>query len=1666
MVEQEVENYEGREPQVGGEPQRKPQMERYKGSSTYPNYYPDHNPVSDFRQAMDVLQPKGEPASARTALHHSGNYKTGPNPSPPTTNGTVDLLDRKLDYLSQGDWWAKDPNAYGKTYYYGAGIHGANFERYYNHPKFKELGFNPERNNELLYNQNSSWWDDFSRMTTSFGNLFYTGFKSPYDFGSKNTAYEFESAMATGMSTKEDVGSFFTNLALNSAYTLGLGFEMIAENWAIAGLTYATGGLATPVAVAAMGKDAMGIRKLYQMGESVKATKELLKKLMNPTTAREFYTGASNPGLLSKTVDFLNPLGNTTDYLQNLKKGTQGFDKLNDFAKTRKAFGAFYRDLREINLMTSESMMEGESARNQKNREKIDEFYRQNGYMPQGDDAKVINDQANNIAFSTSMINMPVIYFTNKLVFDGLFRGFKSPSVVGEELIQGSERTMARSKMWKIGDDAFTFQERMGKNKLASILYDNPYVPWSKKYMVGNLAEGFQETSQEIVSKSVGTYYENLYSDPSAAGFYNALVAVGEGTSDQFTMKGLETFLSGYLTGSIVQGVGGAMTSYKWAPGLYKKYLNSEQYKKEVDLRRERENSIINAVNAVAKDPLGYFSENVEHALRVKQLSRGMDEAQANGDQKSFHDNKNDLMYEHLYTLSKTGKMNMLEEHLDGLMELDDNGLTEAFNQPATEAKAIRTRLQDAKDKSMMFQATYNAVNEKFKNPFLPQAYDADKDPEQFTRELDNFYGFEAAKKDVILSTSLYGKTIERLDNLVNDLTSENMIKGANASDVTILLNQKLLNDEIETLDNEIKVLSEGNAKQKEEAQKKKEKRESLIMFRDLGMAHQQTLVSSRKNMTAEELKASKYSPGSMVRNKRTGQTIEVLEDRGPRVLVMTEKGKRKILSKKSITPVISSVRKELQESNRNLFNAFEKYMQMLANQNDTVLDRQKLISSYLKIRDHFNLREDANNMMQAANMLNNPEYFMRYAKMMAEVQVVKRENLPGYIKASYESLFEKYKNNDMMNEIFDLGVTIDPEDIRRIMQDEEYENIDFYYANTGIKLSEDDPVLEDVKKIIEKYRKSNEEVKASRKEEGTEEDDDDDVEVTETAEGPVVNINDNPSGIDTTTNAYKEVVKLFRKLEAEKIKNGETSFGLESISDENLVNDEDFIEFIKTNTRAREIMKGVESVEGVPNPEQREELDWKPQPVPKGLEKLKNLFNRVLYLTEDGKNYFDEDGVLWDRVSAMKDQDAYANVPDRIKRRAQHRGNVIDKVLRELFKGTIETKADMIKVINNEIRTNRYEIQFDSLAHDQLFDIISEIKTTADTLRWKVHSEIPVLSGMFPGLNLPQEGRIAGTIDLLVEIDGEFMIIDIKTATVDRSSPEGRSRYLASDTLQLNAYRELIEKATGVKIAGIMVFPLTVTQTGQYRNINEIVAPKFKDEGMIPIPIIPVRELVPDLFGEAEPAGQPAETAASSANDAPTVTDSAPAAKPAFKGDELQKIIDEANTAKGYEDLKKKLYRILNSDPHMRDHFGLNAAKVKEILAEKFKELNMTFTLTDIQAGLSAKTVDGQNVEIVKKTKDTFTIKPIGGTEETVYSNSAVYDVIKMVNKPGMQTVEPETQAAPVEVLESTQEVSDKSIQDGQLTAEKVNALNAEVNEQTQDDIDDDVINKLCPTK
>lgn len=1700
-----------------------------------PGFDPESNPVNVFKEAvsadriLNMNSVSGEPDLVKTGLNIAGNYKTGPMPgSEKKGNGTLDTITDKLEYIGRSPDWAYDPDAYARTNYYGGGIHGANFERYYNHGKFKTLGFNPMRNNESLYNQNSSWWDDFTRMNTSLLGLAWTGFKSPWDFGSENTAREFEKHLAIGMTTQSGVGGMFTNFLLNTGFTLGITAEIVAENFAVAAATYATKGLATPMSAIA-GKNAMGIRKLYQMGETVKATKELLKRLLNPAHADEFYKAANGErSAFGRMFDVVNPFGNTADYLSNIRKGANGFDKLNDFAKTRKAFGAFYRDLREMNMTTSEALMEGEMAGNEKNRQKIDAFYRKEGRMPEGQDAEDIYQESHSVGQATAMINVPVIYFTNKLVFNDLFRGFKPPSIVGEELIRGTERTLSKTKNWKIGDDVFSFQERMAGNKLKKILWDNSYVPWGKKYMLGNLGEGIQEISQEITSSAASKYYERLYSDPAAAGFYNALSAVGSGINDQFSMKGLETFLSGYLTGSVVQAVGKAFTSHKWAPGLYKEYFKSDEYQKQVSAQRERENQIINAVNTIAKDPLGYFADNVEHALRVKQLSNDIDDAESEGDQKKFHDAKNDLLFEHLYTMAHTGKMDMLVEWMDGMGQLDDKALGDAFNQNETEAQAIRTRLQDAVTKSKQFQGVYNTFMDKFKNPFNPLAVGRD-DEEAMGMEMANYMGFNQARKDAIISTMLYSKSIERMDNIIQDLSSQDAIKNINATDVTLLLDPALLNDEIDTLKKETEVLKLGDSKQKKEGKEKEEKMEMLIRMRDLKMQHRMAQEDSKQKLNEQERKSRNFAVGAIVKKKRSGEKVEILADMGDKLQVINEFGNKVLISKSAVLPHRDVVHKTMREANRMLYNEFLAYMNMLAKQsNGTKLDEQKIMQVYIKMRDHMLLQTDAESMMDTVNRLNNPEAFMQYAQRMSEIQRVKSQNMSEYIRTSFKALVEKEKNDAFLNEIFDLGFTIDPDDAELIK--EGFYGVKLYHANTGQEVKETDPKYEEAKKIIEKYSKITEERKAQDVDEqpAVEDEDDEELKITPSTVS-------SQKGLDTSTPQYKDVVKLFRRLEQEKKNNGETTLGLESLKDEELAKNEDFLEFTRTNSQAVRILKQVTPAEEAPKTEGKK-IDWTPPPVPSGLESLKNLFKKVLHLTSDEKHYVDEQGTKHNRVSDIKDKEGMGNIPERIQRRGQQRGNVIDVVIRELFKGNVESKEDMIKIINNEIRSNKYDIQFEKPAIDNLFLILKKVKETADEKGWKVHSSIPVLYGNFPGLKLDQNGRLAGTIDLLVEIEGKFFIIDLKTATKDRTSEEGKETYALNDAIQLNAYREMIEQLTGVKIEEMFIFPITVTQTGQYRTISSISAPEFSGEGLIYVPKVALRELAPDMFEEAPPApgAAPAPTPTATtkykredfpdlqANTRTPVTqklldyyaevlgipkftedlskgtyiswlqnansigyavaDALNAPKQAFdiiaayeaelaaqgaapQVNELENMVSEANTPIKYEKLKKELYRLLRYDPRFRDKYGLTSEVVKDILMKKYNELSMTFTLDDIQSGLYAKTKDGRNMKLVNVTKDTFSLAPIDESEEPVtYSKDAAYDIIESIYKPGMENINPPTTAPQADVEQSTRDVSNKGMQDGQLTADKVNQLNAQVNNKDIDDIDDDVLNKLCP--
>ena len=338
---------------------------------------------------MPVL-PSGTPDSSLINEQLQGSYSTGPNPGARQgqilSNGTMDYAKAITGYLND-ESVLNDRYKYGRAYAYGSGYKNLNFDRYYKHPKFKELGFSPYSDNDTYYNQKSSWWDDFSRMRGEFLPLAFAGAKSLY--GSEEDANEsMEKGMAIGMSSKEGAGAWVTNFGLNSAYTVGIMGSLAVENAILAGVEAVTFGTATPaVGPAAYARNAMGIGK---MAKAITGTAEFIRNLKKAGAAKDFFTAAKAGEKVTDFAKWINPFERTLEWSTHLAKGTGGVKDLSNMAKTAKTFGNFYKDLRELNVAHSEAALEGEGASTEYQNQLVDEFYATHGRMPEGQEAREI----------------------------------------------------------------------------------------------------------------------------------------------------------------------------------------------------------------------------------------------------------------------------------------------------------------------------------------------------------------------------------------------------------------------------------------------------------------------------------------------------------------------------------------------------------------------------------------------------------------------------------------------------------------------------------------------------------------------------------------------------------------------------------------------------------------------------------------------------------------------------------------------------------------------------------------------------------------------------------------------------------------------------------------------------------------------------------------------------------------------------------------------------------------------------------------------------------------------------------------------------------------------------------------------------------------------------
>ena len=292
---------------------------------------------------------------------------------------------------------------------------------------FNKVGFSPFANNEEVFNKNTTMWQDYKRMSGNAAALTWLGFKQNFAFGAldfdseEENTRKYQELSDNGMSSKGGVGGFGNNLILNGGYGIGVGYSILTEELLMLAAEGLSFGGATPLVAARTAQNLTKLGKLrgmfsmaassgFKSVEVGRAGINVFKSLKGADNAKGFYTSVKALG--KATGNFLNPLARVTD---EVITGSNAVRNASNLAKMSKSFGAFYRDMRDINVALGESKLEGGTKKQEVIDKEIADYKEANGRIPEGEDLEKIYAKAEDVHAGVVGINLPIIYYTNRI---------------------------------------------------------------------------------------------------------------------------------------------------------------------------------------------------------------------------------------------------------------------------------------------------------------------------------------------------------------------------------------------------------------------------------------------------------------------------------------------------------------------------------------------------------------------------------------------------------------------------------------------------------------------------------------------------------------------------------------------------------------------------------------------------------------------------------------------------------------------------------------------------------------------------------------------------------------------------------------------------------------------------------------------------------------------------------------------------------------------------------------------------------------------------------------------------------------------------------------------------------------------------------------------------
>mgnify|MGYP003132138973 CR=1 FL=1 len=906
-----------------------------------------------------------------------------------TANGRKAFMFQTQDIVKK-EFPNKNASGYQDPYYFGAKRY--EMDRYYHHPRFSDLGFHPFANNEEYYQANSSKWDNFTRTrgqwAAMFGPAFTSGWRSIGDMISGSPfssdmvgAQAMDDAMRIGRSGSGGARGFFNDLFLNSSYTVGIISSIALEELALFGAAAVQGG-ANPISDAALigrtginiGRAGKAFKSLFNLKTYTSASANMLFRLQQINTAKRFWAASrSNARALGNNLGtFFTP--ETLYQMKKIKTAAKAGDNMTQMAKGASMFGGFYRDLRAVNLAWSEAKMEGGLVEMEARDENYMEFKRMKG----GEDlTKEEMDVAAGLAkgagLTDQLINIPIIYLSNKIVLDGAMRGFKPLGRMMDESLSGPfGRILRNPKSVKkhfydmgegnkiinaLGLDIFRKMYKAGATRSLKHLGSGGF-----RYLAANMAEGFQELAQEGTAVGVKSWYKGLYEqevssaldiqlaemvdaynsgtdaylgDFRKADKMNQSVSIGdaisEGVASQISGQGLHTFMSGFLMGGMIQGPQKML--FQGMPNALRSVKDKVKGSTEMaDYKKNKEEYIkktVETLNKVYQDPSTFFDPKKLNLLTQKELNQKMMGASYGDNILEFMNDKDHAIFSAIYTVLQSNQLGAFKQQIDSFKTMDNQTIKEAFPDISSTPQKLRGRAEDMSNRIDQIEKAYNELNDDLINPFDRKKYK--KGTTKHYAESLREVAYQNAKMMLMFSKDTFEQSTKRSNEIYQSLSSDPVLATISAGDIAALTSLKGLLTELDLLKDEVKVETDPKRK------KIKEKKLQLLQdYYDIFTASENQ--TSKGGLILTDEKGKKITEGGVFDRRKIGK----------------------------LKPV------------------FVAYLKFLAEQNDDFVLNTKVDETLKKIVDYSFLKGRGQDYFKAMENLMNPQNMVELAERMS----------------------------------------------------------------------------------------------------------------------------------------------------------------------------------------------------------------------------------------------------------------------------------------------------------------------------------------------------------------------------------------------------------------------------------------------------------------------------------------------------------------------------------------------------------------------------------------------------------------------------------------------------------------------------------------------------------